>query len=72
MTKVLPKAGDVVILWDKPDWSNFTEGKGYTLLSDCVQERWGEWFSPEVKAHVLDDVGAEKRINLIRFKGWEY
>lgn len=68
---ILPKKGDVLTLVDKPHWSDFTEGKGYTLLSDCVEERWeytGGYFTPEVKAHVLDDEGVEKRINLIRFK----
>ena len=62
----LPKAGTQLVLVDKPDWDDFTEGKTYTLLSGCVQEKW-DWFSPEVKAHVKDDKGKERSINLRRF-----
>jgi hypothetical protein len=67
MEKKLPKAGDVITLLDKPDWDDFTNGREYTLLSDCVQERW-DWFKPDVKANVLDDKGVQRSINLNRFK----
>lgn len=69
MGKKLPKAGTVITLRDKPDWSDFTEGKDYILLLDCTQERW-DWFKPDVKASILDDRGVQRSINLNRFK-WE-
>lgn len=67
----LPKKGDKLTLLDKSDWHNFTEGKSYTILSDCVEEKWktdAYCYTPAIKAHILDDNGAEKRINLHRFK----
>jgi hypothetical protein len=67
MENKLPKAGDVITLLDKPSWDDFTNGKEYTLLSDCVQDRW-DWFKPDVKANVLDDKGMQRSINLNRFK----
>jgi len=67
MREPLPKAGTILILRDKPQWADFTEGKEYTLLEDCIQERW-DWFYPDVKANILDDMGIPRSINLRRFK----
>lgn len=70
----LPKAGTVLILRHKPEWSNFTEGKEYILLEDCTQEVWKYGpnneldFLPEVKACIQNDKGEYRRINLNRFK----
>lgn len=67
MNKELPKAGDTLTLLDKPAWTDFTEGKEYILLSDCVQEYW-DWFKPDIKANILDDKNVPRSINLNRFK----
>ena len=74
MREPLPKAGTILILRDKPQWADFTEGKEYTLLEDCIQEVWkyGPYndlnFLPDVKACIHNDKGEYRRINLNRFK----
>lgn len=73
----LPKAGTVLTCKEHSYLSGvaaLTGGKTYTLISDCIQEVWYYGpnndlpFQPEVKAHILNDLGQPIRCNLSRFK----